>query len=336
MPGAALLDERDLDLVDALQFAPRAPASAVAAALDTAPSTVARRLARLRADGLLRVVGQLDWAFFSATTPRHIWLDTVPGASPDVARRLAERSDIQLAAVSSGRADVYCVAHPTGREHAARLLTRDVPGVSGVRATQSDLVVQAVARADAWRLDRLGPERLAPLEPYRLQVPDDGTVRERADALSAEEAAAVRLLHRDARAGSGEVARALGTSQSTAYRIVQGLLERGAVRPRVEIEPSALGMHLEVVLSLTVHPGAIARVAQRLAAHPSARYVSVVAGAVSVIHHGVFRDETGLGRFLTGDLADLPGVADVRSSVLLDVVRRYWIDRREGRLGAGG
>nr|WP_017595660.1 Lrp/AsnC family transcriptional regulator [Nocardiopsis potens] len=330
------LDERDLDLVAALQYAPRAPSSALAEVLGSSPSTVGRRLNRLQADGLLRVIGQLDWTLMSgATTPSHIWLHTVPGAAPDVARRLAARPETQLVAVATGRADVYCVVHPAGRADVAELLTRTVPSVEGVRSTQSDLVLRPVTRADAWRLDRLPAERLAPLEPYRLHVPEGGAgdVEEGAAPLSAEETAAARLLYADARAGSGDVARELGTSQSTAYRLVQTLLERGVVRPRVEVEPVVLGMHLEAVLSLTLAPGAIAGTAERLAAHPSARYVSVVAGAASVIHHGVFRDENDLGRFLTEDLARMPGAADVRSSVLLDVLRRYWIDRRDGRLG---
>ncbi|RKS08084.1 AsnC family transcriptional regulator [Nocardiopsis sp. Huas11] len=325
------MDELDLDLVAALQYAPRAPSSALAEVLGSSPSTAGRRLQRLQAQRLLRVVGQLDWSLVSDAHPRHVWLHAVPGRSVEVARQLARRPEIQLVAVSSGRADVYCVAHPSSRRQAVELLTSGIPSVEGVRSTQSDLVLRPVTRADAWALDRLPTERLAALLPYRTHVPEAGAVA--SEPLTADERGAVRLLHTDARIGSADVARELGVSQSTAYRLVQSLLERGVVRPRVEVEPERLGMRLEVVLSLTVHPGSIAQVAERLAAHPSARYVSVVAGEVSVIHHGAFRDEHALGRFITEDLAVMPGVTDVRSSVLLDVLRRYWVDRHEGLLG---
>ena len=327
------MDELDLDLVAALQYAPRAPSSALAEVLGSSPSTAGRRLQRLQAQRLLRVVGQLDWSLVSDAHPRHVWLDAVPGRSVEVARQLARRPEIQLVALSSGRADVYCVAHPFGRRQAVELLTSGIPSVEGVRSTQSDLVLRPVTRADAWALDRLPAERLAALLPYRTHVPETESGAVAPGRLTADERGAVRLLHADARIGSGDVAREMGVSQSTAYRLVQSLLERGVVRPRVEVEPERLGMRLEVVLSLTVHPGSIAQVADRLAAHPSARYVSVVAGEVSVIHHGAFRDERALGRFITEDLAVMPGVTNVRSSVLLDVRRRYWVDRHDGLLG---
>ncbi|WP_017585581.1 Lrp/AsnC family transcriptional regulator [Nocardiopsis ganjiahuensis] len=325
------MDALDLDLVAALQYAPRAPISALAEVLGSSPSTAGRRLQRLQAQRLLRVVGQLDWSLVSDTHPRHVWLHAVPGRSVEVARQLSHEPEIQLVAVSSGRADVYCVAHPTSRRRAVELLTDGIPSVEGVRSTQSDLVLQPVTRADAWALDRLPAERLEALLPHRIHVPETRTGA--AGGLSADETGVVRLLHADARIGSGDVAREVGVSQSTAYRLVQSLLERGLVRPRVEVEPEQLGMRLEVVLSLTVRPGSIPLVADRLAAHPSARYVSVVAGDVSVIHHGAFEDEHALGRFITEDLAGMPGVTDVRSSVLLDVLRRYWIERDEGLLG---
>ncbi|WP_017624809.1 Lrp/AsnC ligand binding domain-containing protein [Nocardiopsis chromatogenes] len=328
------MDELDLDLVAALQYAPRAPSSALAEVLDSSPSTVGRRLQRLQTSGQLRVVGQLDWSLVSDAHPRHMWLHAESGRAVEVARRLARMPEVQLVALSSGRADIYCVVHPSERTRATELLTTEIPSVEGVRAGQSDLVLRPITRADAWTLDRLPPERLEALRPYRTHVPeqDDGAAAA-SGPLTGDEIEVAGILHADARTGSGDVARELGVSQSTAYRLVQSLLERGVVRPRVEVEPERLGMHLEVILSLTVRPGAIAHVAEKLASHPSARYVSVVAGEVSLIHHGAFRDERELGRFITEDLAALPGVADVRSSVLLEVLRRYWIDRADGLLG---
>nr|WP_312863420.1 Lrp/AsnC family transcriptional regulator [Spinactinospora alkalitolerans] len=326
-----MLDELDLDLVAALQRAPRAPINVVADALGSSASTVGRRLQRLQAERLVRVIGQVDWTLLSDAHPRHLWVDTVPGRLQSVARRLAERPETQFVAMTSGRADVYCVVHPSSRERVKDLLTHEIPSVDGVVATQSDLVLRPVTRADAWRLDRLDPEALRILQPH-TDVGGDEAPRASQEPLSAQEARAVRMLHHDARASSGEVARELGVSQSTAYRLVQSLLERRAVRPRVEVEPGLLGMELEAVLSLTAHPGSVADVADALGAHPSARYVSVVAGASSVIHHAVFRDEAHLADFLSDDLARIPGITALQVSVVLDVLRRYWIGRDGVRL----
>ncbi|MFC4560656.1 Lrp/AsnC family transcriptional regulator [Nocardiopsis mangrovi] len=328
------LDDLDLDLVAALQRAPRAPINVLADVLGSSASTIGRRLQRLQSEHLLRVVGQVDWPVFSDANPRHVWLRTDPGRSVGVAQRLAERPETQLVALTSGEADVYCVVHPTGRDQVRDLLTRVIPSVEGVRSTQSDLVLRPVTRADAWTLDRLSAGQAADLARYG-HVPSPAPA-DPAEPPSPHERAAARLLYRDARIGSGELARELGVSQSTAYRVAQSVLERGVIRPRVEVEPPLLGMRLEVVLSLTIHPGAITHVSDQLARHRSARYVSVVAGAGSVIHHGVFRDEAALEGFLSADLAALPGVTGLRVSIMLDVLRRYWIKRTGVRLGAAG
>lgn len=324
-----VLDELDLELVAALQEAPRAPISALAEAVDSSPSTVGRRLQRLHAERVLRVIGQLDWTLISDTHPRHVWITTAPGHLQDVARRLAELPEAQYVAMATGRADVYCTVTPLRREVVKDLLTSRIPSVPGVVATQSDLVVRPFGRAEAWRVQRLTDDQRAVLAQHRVE----GRESTPSQAFSEQEREALRLLHADARLTSSELARTLGVSQSTAHRLITDLLERQVVRPRVEVEPALLGFPLEVALSLSTEPGATDAVGEALSRHPSARYVSMVAGKATVNHQGVFRSEEHLADFLSGELAELPGIRSVEVSVMLDVLRRYWIARSGHRLG---
>jgi DNA-binding Lrp family transcriptional regulator len=285
--GTNALDDDDLDLVAALQHAPRAPLSLLAEALGVSASTAGRRLARLESARLLRVIGQLDWSVSGEGNPWHVWVTAEPGRATEVARRLADLPETSHVAVTAGRADVYCSVQPSRRERTTDLLTRTVPATPGVRSARSELVLSATTKSDSWRLPRLDAD---------------------------------------------PVSRELGIGQSTAYRTTQSLLQRGLVRPRVEIEPGLLGYALEVAITLTVSPSAMREVALTLARHPSARYVTTTAGTSCVVHHGVFRDEDGLAAFLTGDLADLPGVTSFDVLVVLDALRRHWLDREDGRL----
>jgi DNA-binding Lrp family transcriptional regulator len=335
MPETPPLDDADLDLVAALQVAPRAPLSTLADVLGSSASTVARRLARLADERLLRVIGQVEWPMLAEGNPMHIWVATVPGQAQQVARSLAELPEVPFVATTTGRTDVYCSLHATRRAGARELLMNRIPSVPGVRSAHTELVLRASAKSDSWRLRRLGDDQLRALREVADPLDESATVATVAD-LGAEELRAVELLRLDGRASAAEVARALGVSRSTAYRLTQSLLRRGLVRPRVEIEPALLGYALEVVVELHAAPGAIQQVADALARHPSARYVSIVAGTSSVIHHGVFRDEEGLAVFLTGDLAALPGITACEVSVVLDVLRRYWIGRADGRLVTAG
>ncbi|WP_336211348.1 Lrp/AsnC family transcriptional regulator [Nonomuraea sp. LPB2021202275-12-8] len=326
-----MLDDADLDLVAALQVAPRASAAALAAVLGMSASTVGRRLARMEEQRILRVIGQLDWPARAEGNPRHVWVTTAPGASERVARALADLPEAQLVAETSGKSDVYCAVHPVDRAQARELLASRIPSVPGIVATRSELVLRALTKADSWRLHRLADSQVKaltePAEPPAA-VPHAGPP----DVRAADERGVLDLLRADGRLTAAQAARALGLSQSTAYRLIQSLLRRGVVRPRVEIEPALLGYSLEVVIALTTSPGAIRPVADELARHPSARYVSIVAGTTSVIHQGVFKHEEDLGDFLTRDLAHLPGITALQVSVVLRMLRRYWIYREDGRL----
>ncbi|WP_433868756.1 Lrp/AsnC family transcriptional regulator [Saccharopolyspora sp. CA-218241] len=331
MTGAALVDELDLALIGALQQAPRAPLRALADALGSSASTIGRRWQRLHDDRLLRVIGQLDWNLVSETRPRHVWITTAPGRSPEVARRVAALPEVQYVALTSGRADVYCTAHPGNRAAARDLLTRRIPAVGGVRDTRSDLVLRAVGRADAWCGAPVPDPVRAALAAHRRADPPSPAVA--FESLSEPERRAAALLHGNARLTSSDLARELGVSQSSAHRLLGGLLERRVVRPRVEVEPAVLGFQVEAVVALATEPGTTAEVGRALGNHPSARYVSVVAGSATVIHQGVFGDEDALADFLSDDLAGLPGIRSTEVSVVLDVLRRYWIDRDGVRLG---
>ncbi|RNG19608.1 Lrp/AsnC family transcriptional regulator [Streptomyces botrytidirepellens] len=337
MPETSL-DDADLDLVAALQVAPRAPLSALADVLGSSASTVGRRLARLADERLLRVIGQVEWPMLAEGTPMHIWVATDPGQARTVAGRLAELPEVPFVATTTGRADVYCSLHATRRAGARELLMSRIPSVPGVRSARTELVLRASTKSDSWRLRRLGDDQLRALREVAepLNEPADPADPATVADFSTEELGAVELLRHDGRASAAEVARALGISRSTAYRLTQSLLRRGLVRPRVEIEPALLGYALEVVVELHAAPGAIQQVADALARHPSARYVSIVAGTSSVIHHGVFRNEEGLAEFLTHDLAAFPGITACEVSVMLDVLRRYWIGREDGRLMIAG
>ncbi|WP_247197080.1 Lrp/AsnC family transcriptional regulator [Streptomyces sp. GESEQ-35] len=325
------LDEDDLDLVAALQHAPRAPLSLLADVLGVSASTAGRRLARLESDRLLRVIGQLDWSVSGEGNPWHVWVTAEPCRAPEVARRLADLPETSHVWVTAGQWDVYCSVQPARRDRTTELLTRSIPAIPGVRSARSELILSAATKSDSWRLPRLAPDQVRHLSRHASQDEPMGTPPHHS-GITDDEQRTLRLLAADGRMTTAQVSRELGIGQSTAYRTTQSLLQRGLVRPRVEIEPGLLGYALEVAITLTVSPSAMREVARTLAQHPSARYVTTTAGISCVVHHGVFTDEDSFAEFLTRDLADLPGVTSFDVSVVLDALRRHWLDREDGRL----
>jgi DNA-binding Lrp family transcriptional regulator len=312
----------DLDLVAALQIAPRAGVRVLADVLGVSTGTVSRRMARLREQHGMRVVGQVPWWVAGDATPHHVWISTAPGWTDPVAAAVAALDEAQFVATTTGRADVYCILQPARRAAAAALLTATIPSIPGVARTHSELGLHRYLSGSSWRLARLDADQERQLVVHRHGAPPTGSGR-----LTEDEAGIAGVLQRDGRASAAEIARGLAMSASTAYRLTQSLLERGLVQPRVEIEPVLLGHPLEAVVSLSTSAGSMREIATALSTHPSARYVSTVAGTSSVIHHGLFRHEDDLADFLAGDLGRHPGVTRFEISIVLRVLTRYWTPR---------
>ena len=79
-------DDADLDLVAALQIAPRAPLNTVAEILETSASTATRRLQRLQDLGLLRFICTVHWSLLTTGNPYAVWIRCRPGMISEVAR----------------------------------------------------------------------------------------------------------------------------------------------------------------------------------------------------------------------------------------------------------
>lgn len=320
--GTETLEPGDLDLVAALQIAPRAGVRVLADVLGVSTGTVGRRMARMREQHAMRVVGQVPWWIGSDATPHHVWISTISGHTESAAADIAELDEAQFVATTTGRADVYCILHPSRRVAAAELLTATLPSIPGVARSHSELGLHRYLSGASWRLTRLGADQEHQLAEHRHALPPTEPRR-----LTGEERRIAGVLQRNGRASTAEIARELGMSASTAYRLTQSLLDRGLVQPRIEIEPALLGYPLEAVVSLSTSAGSMQDVAAALSAHPSARYVSTVAGTSSVIHHGLFRHEDDLADFLARDLGRYPGVTRFEISVVLRVLTRYWTPR---------
>lgn len=119
-------DELDRRLIHALQIDGRAPFSAIAAALGVSDRTVARRYARLRSAGVIRVLGGFDPTALGAV----LWFLRVrcaPAASLPVAEALAARPDTSWVSLNSGGTEITCVVRTESEADSEALLLAKLP-----------------------------------------------------------------------------------------------------------------------------------------------------------------------------------------------------------------
>lgn len=127
-------DDLDRQLVHSLQIDGRAPFSAIAAVLEVSDKTVARRYARLRSRGAVRVAGTTDPHALGEV----VWFLRVrcaPDASVAVAEALARRSDTSWISLTSGGTEVVCIVQADSEQQSEALLLHRLPRTPGSRGS---------------------------------------------------------------------------------------------------------------------------------------------------------------------------------------------------------
>ncbi|MGW5317392.1 AsnC family transcriptional regulator [Nocardia thailandica] len=306
------LDAVDRGLLHALQVDGRAPFRRIGEVLDVSDRTVARRFARLRAAGLLRVTAIAD----PRRTGAAEWLIRLvvrPGAATAVARALARRADTSWVTVLSGGTEVTAMVRVPG---AGPLPLDALSGHAGVVSVAAQRILRPLTEAP-WhgRASSLDAAQVG-----ALTVP----VLERPEPLPA--AALDRhlfpALAMDGRTDIARLARLAGWSESAVRRRLEDLRRHRALRFDVEIDAGVLGFGLQALLWLTVAPAELATVAAALATHREVAFACAVTGAADLVAIVVCRDAGDLVDYVAECLGALPGVEHVESAPVTAIVKR--------------
>jgi DNA-binding Lrp family transcriptional regulator len=131
------LDEGDRRLLDLLVRDGRAPAAELAAATGWSATTVRRRMAELRASGVL----YFDLDFGAGLRLRELrtalWLEVEPAHLAAAGAALAEHAEVAFAAATTGTANVYASLVCRDAPALYRYLTGPVASLPGLRRTET-------------------------------------------------------------------------------------------------------------------------------------------------------------------------------------------------------
>ncbi|WP_433257836.1 Lrp/AsnC family transcriptional regulator [Streptosporangium sp. CA-135522] len=312
MAKTSVLDAMDYALVHALQIDGRASFRTIADVLHVSEHTVARRYRKLRAHGVLRVVGWLDGRRFGRTS-WSVRLVCTPDAAGQVAEAIARRDDTVWVRLLSGGTEIACGVQTGGDQDGDALLLKKLPRTPRIVAMSAHATLHMFA---GWRsrvavLTDEQAERIRPALPYEMEI-----------SLSAQDHAMLRVLAQDGRAGYGELAAASGWSQTTVRRRLGELRSGDALRFDVEIPSQALGYHAEAWLWMKVEPAALASVGAAIAAHPEADVVAATTGHTNLMAGVTCRDTRDLYRYLTERVAPLHGVRELETAPVIRTVKR--------------
>lgn len=140
------------------------------------------------------------------------------------------------------------------------------------------------------------------------------------------DAALVAQLQADARLTNREVAQRVGVAPSTALERIRGLRSRGVLRGyHADVDLPALGRSVQALIAVRIRPPARERIEafrDFAAGLPETSAVFVVSGGEDFLIHVAVPDTDALYAFVIDRLTERPEVADVRTSIVYEHLRR--------------
>ncbi|MFF7635024.1 Lrp/AsnC family transcriptional regulator [Kitasatospora sp. NPDC008050] len=311
-------DDLDRQLVHALQLDGRAPFSAVAAVLGVSDKTVARRYARLRSRGAVRVAGTTDPQALGEV----VWFLRVrcaPNASVTVAEALARRSDTSWISLTSGGTEIVCMVQADSEQESQALLLQRLPRTPRVEGITAHCVLHNFFGGPASLITKHGPlsaDQIARLTPAPVRY-RAGRVQ-----LDADDQRLLAVLAADGRAGYDELAAATGWSPSTTRRRMAELRGCGVLYFDVEYDWRIFGLVARSLLWLSVAPAHLDATGRELAGHPEVAFVAATTGPTNLFASVISADRRALYAYLTSRIAALPAITQVETAPVIRTLKR--------------
>ncbi|WP_285735642.1 Lrp/AsnC family transcriptional regulator [Kitasatospora phosalacinea] len=318
--GSDTYDAVDRQLVHALQLAPRAAFSRLAAVLGVSDQTVARRYGRLRGAGSIRVLGLSDPERLGEVRWQ-LRVRCSPDAAGAVAAALARREDTVWVSLNSGGTEIACSTRtpPDRSDHS--LLLQHLPRTPSVLGMTAHCVLHTFfggAQSLAVKSGALTGEQVAALTAGGPQVagPCPG-----ATELDAADRRLLAVLAVDGRAPLAELASACGKSESTVRRRLEELTTSGVLYFDLDVDWRVFGLRTHTWLWLNVVPSELAAAGAALAEHPEVAYACATTGPSNLHAVVITRTVRELYTYLTTRVAALPGVQHLETAPTIRIVK---------------
>ncbi|MFF8573491.1 Lrp/AsnC family transcriptional regulator [Streptomyces sp. NPDC015408] len=314
-PTEVVPDIADLGILRYLARRPRASFAEVGASVGLHERTVARRLGRLLDTGEVRFIASLTNEYLGEGMAVELAVRCAPGRLEEVARVVAARPQARSVEVATGDLQVLAEMAVADEAELIELIDRTVGRMPGVLDIHSAVVLRLLLTAVDWAPYDPEPSPLRRLAVEGRPPPPPITV----DAVDRE---LVHLLGEDARMPMSTLAGRLRLGESTVRRRLGRLMSSHVFHLRLFAEPAVLGYPVETRFQLEVRHGSLDAALRRLAGEPSVRHLVVTTGRSNVLGYASHASASEMHDFHARAFADLPGLREVRTALLMRTYRR--------------
>ncbi len=305
------LDETDLKLIAELEINPRQAYTDIAAKLGLSRDTVRTRLQRLVDTRAVRIVGVADPMAIGYTTSVVMGINVRSDQLLAVADTLSALNCIQHLMLCIGRFDIIAFGVFRRRTDFLDFLVNNIGNLPGVLHVESMLTLRNTKI----------------FGPLLSDAPDSSPKQAPVAALDSLDLALMKELQIDARQNSRDLAKKLGTSQSTVLRKMQALQNSGVMRIVTLANPLVLGYEGVASIAIRFDPAKVDEGAQVIGSYRNVQTVAVCAGRYNVLAWAMFRELGDLSDFITVELGKIPGLQQSEVMTSLRIIKASHIYR---------
>lgn len=228
-----VLEESDLQLIEALQLSPRASWTLLGEVLDRLPTVLAARWQRLQTSGAAWISshpvgrpGQMTLSFHD--------IQCDPAQRAEVEQALIALPDIFTVERCRRSRDMMLTVITPSLQWLTESVYPQLDLIPGLQRNESSFCTRLHSRANDWRLGVLEARQVRALQPPAPAAVSSGP-------RPSHFAPIMRELARDGRASAAQIAAAAGMNPATARRQLRRILDSGEVTVRCEVFHRAAG-----------------------------------------------------------------------------------------------
>ncbi|MFI6585596.1 Lrp/AsnC family transcriptional regulator [Embleya sp. NPDC050493] len=308
------LSELDLAVIHAVERSPRASWAAVGTAVGVDPTTAARRWDRLESTGTAWVTCYP--LVLPSSVAAIVELTCAPDAAPATARRIARDPQALFVDVVAGAGDVLATIATDGIGAMSAYVVEQLGAIPGVTSVHTQPVLAVLSSGTHIARGTLDKAALS-----RLPVPDPGHFGSATDRVDDLDWALCLALSRDGRRPLSALSTDVDAGEATVRRRLARLTKLGALRMMVEVATAQTTTPLTAWYSARTPARSLVTAATTLAAMPTIKAVTSVAGSNNLVFKAVFRDLEDIHLFDTRLGQSLPELETTDRKLVLRPIR---------------
>ncbi len=144
------MDELDRLILQTLQEDGRTPFTHIAKQASVSETTIRSRYNNLVKEGIICSVGVVDPYALGFQAPAIIGVSVEPGTVDQVARTIADLSEVSYLVMTLGRFDLFIEVFCRDLPHLTDFITQQVHSLPGVRSTETLVIARSYKLAYRW------------------------------------------------------------------------------------------------------------------------------------------------------------------------------------------